>query len=371
MSSFDWVVLLSTLALIVVYGMYKSRGNRDIEGYLLGNNSMPWYMVGLSIMATQASAITFLSAPGQAFTDGMRFVQFYFGLPLAMIVLCITVIPLFSRLRVFTAYEYLENRFDHKTRALGALLFLIQRGVSTGISIYAPAIILSALLGWNIYLTNFFIGTVVIVYTVSGGTKAVSFTHLAQMAVILSGMLLAGLILVSMLPDDIGFVEALQVAGKSGKMNVVDFSFDPDNRYNIWSGLIGGFFLALSYFGTDQSQVARYLSGKSVSQSRFGLILNGIVKIPMQFSILLIGAILYVFYLFQPQPVFFNGMELDRIQKSKYSREFSIVDSTYTFHHTKRKEATYELVKGIRTEDEDLVTSASLALKHHESEGQK
>ncbi len=351
MSPIDWIVLLSTLVFITVYGIIRSRGNTDIEGYLLGNKTMPWYTVGLSIMATQASAITFLSAPGQAFTDGMRFLQFYFGLPLAMIVLCITVVPIFHRLKIYTAYEYLENRFDRKTRSLGAFLFLIQRGLAAGLTIYAPAIILSSLLDWNIYLTNIFIGGIVIIYTVAGGTKAVSYTQLGQMLVIWSGIILAAILLFRMLPDELSFTDMITVAGKAGKMNVVDLSFDPDNRYNIWSGLIGGFFLALSYFGTDQSQVGRYLSGKSITEIRLGLLFNGLIKIPMQFFILFIGAMLYVFYIFHPQPVFFNKVEVNKISSGTYQAEYSGLESTFHENQLKRKETTYALLKAIRSED--------------------
>jgi Na+/proline symporter len=337
MSILDWSVLLTTLIGITVYGIWKSRGNRDIEGYLLGNKTMPWYTVGLSIMATQASAITFLSAPGQAYTDGMRFLQFYFGLPLAMVILSVTAVPLYHKLKVYTAYEYLERRFDLKTRSLAAFLFLIQRGIAAGLTIYAPAIILSALLGWNIYWTNVFIGGIVILYTVTGGTRAVSYTQLGQMAVILSGMGVAAYLLIMMLPDSIGIGDALSIAGKAGKMNIVDLSFDLTDRYNIWSGLIGGMFLALSYFGTDQSQVARYLSGKSVSESRLGLIMNGIVKIPMQFSILLIGAILYVFYIFQPQPVFHNKVETERLLNSPRATEFVMLEEAFSKNNEARE----------------------------------
>jgi len=337
MSTIDWIVLLGTLAFISLYGIYKSRGNKDMEGYLLGNNTMPWYAVGFSIMATQASAITFLSAPGQAFTDGMRFLQFYFGLPLAMIILCITVVPIYHRLRIYTAYEYLEQRFDLKTRSLAALLFLIQRGIAAGLTIYAPAIILSTLLGWNIYLTNIFIGGLVILYTVLGGTRAVSYTQLGQMTVILSGMAIAAYLLIRLLPGDVSLSDTFMIAGKAGKMNIVELSFDPSDRYNIWSGLIGGMFLALAYFGTDQSQVARYLSGKSVAESRFGLIMNGLVKIPMQFFILLTGAILYVFYIFQPQPIFHNRVETDKLRASAYSSEFVELEKQFNDNHAARE----------------------------------
>ena len=297
MSTIDWLVMGVTLLAIVSYGMWKSRGTKNIQGFLLADKKLPWYHVGLSVMATQASAITFLSAPGQAFSDGMRFLQFYFGLPLAMIVLCVTFIPIFQKLNVYTAYEYLEKRFDIKTRMLTAFLFLIQRGISTGITIYAPSIVLSSILGVNITYTTLFIGSIVIMYTVYGGTKAVSFTQLFQMIIIFGGLFCAAFMVINMLPADIGFVDALHIAGKMEKLNLVDTSFDWNNKYNIWSGIIGGFFLQLSYFGTDQSQAGRYLTGSSITQSRLGLVMNGLVKIPMQFFILLIGTLVFVFFL--------------------------------------------------------------------------
>src|SRR3954465_14021883 len=309
MSTIDWLVLVLTLLFIIVYGVWKSRNNKNIEAYLLANKQIPWYGVGLSVMATQASAITFLSAPGQAYSDGLRFVQFYFGLPLAMIVLCITFIPIFHRLKVYTAYEYLEKRFDNKTRTLTAALFLFQRGLSTGITIYAPAIILSAILHIDITYTTVFTGILVIIYTVYGGTKAVSYSQMLQMAVIFLGLFMAGYLVVHMLPAGVGFSDALHIAGKMGRANAIDTKFDLNNRYNIWSGIIGGFFLQLSYFGTDQSQVGRYLTGRSIAESRLGLVMNGLVKIPMQFLILLIGTLVFTFYQFYQPPVFFNKVE--------------------------------------------------------------
>ncbi|MCW3108420.1 MAG: sodium:solute symporter, partial [Segetibacter sp.] len=298
MSGIDWIVLSLTLLGIIAYGLYKSRTSKDLDGYFLSNRSMPWYLVLLSIMGTQASAVTFLSAPGQAYTDGMRFVQYYFGLPLAMVVLCITFVPLFSRLKVYTAYEFLEKRFDVKTRVLTSFLFLLQRGLSTGISIYAPSIILSSLLGWDIFLTNIVMGGLLIIYTVTGGAKAVAYTQQLQFVIIFIGMFLAGYMIIHLLPNGIGFADALRVSGASGKMNVIttgtkDGHFDWNDKYNIWSGIIGGFFLALSYFGTDQSQVGRYLTAKNSTESKVGLLLNGVVKVPMQFFILLIGAMLF------------------------------------------------------------------------------
>ncbi len=288
MEQIDWYVLIGTLAFIVLYGTYKARGSKNVTDYLKGGNDSKWWTIGLSVMATQASAITFLSTPGQAFHSGMGFVQFYFGLPIAMVVICLVFIPIYHRLNVFTAYEYLETRFDLKTRTLTAILFLIQRGLAAGITIFAPAIILSAVLGWNLVYLNVIIGVLVIIYTVSGGTKAVSVTQKQQMGIIFLGMFLAFLIILNYLPLDINFNKALEIAGASGKMEILDFSFDFENRYTFWSGIIGGTFLALSYFGTDQSQVQRYLSGKSVKQSQMGLIMNGLLKVPCSFSFYLL-----------------------------------------------------------------------------------
>ena len=329
MSNLDWAVLICTLLAIVVYGIYKSRGAQNIDGYLLGNQSLPWYQVCLSVMATQASAITFLSAPGLAYSSGMSFVQFYLGLPLAMIVLCITFVPIFHRLKVYTAYEYLEQRFDLNTRALTAFLFLVQRGLSTGITIYAPAIILSTILDINTTYTTLFIGSLVVLYTVYGGTKAVSYTQMLQMSIIFLGLLAAGIMVVHLLPENIGFGRAISLAGKMGRTNAIDFKFDLNNPYTVWSGLIGGFFLQLSYFGTDQSQVGRYLSGASVSESRLGLLMNGLVKIPMQFLILLIGVLVFTFYQYQKPPIFFNSFELNKLEKSRYHAELDLIKIDY------------------------------------------
>jgi len=354
MSNLDWAVLISTLLAIVLYGIYKSRGTQNIDGFLVGNRSMPWYSVCLSVMATQASAITFLSAPGLAYASGMSFVQFYLGLPLAMIVLCITFVPIFHRLKVYTAYEYLEQRFDLKTRALTAFLFLIQRGLSTGITIYAPAIILSAILNLNPTITTIFIGTLVIVYTVYGGSKAVSYTQMLQMAIIFSGLFVAGVVVVQLLPSNVGFGKAISIAGKMGRTNAIDFTFDWDNPYTVWSGLIGGFFLQLSYFGTDQSQVGRYLTGASVGQSRMGLLMNGLVKIPMQFLILLIGVLVFAFYQFNKPPVFFNSFELNKLEKSRYQGDLKVINAEYS---TVFKEKQQELEKlGAALDQNDQVT---------------
>ena len=323
MQQLDWLVLSATLLFIVIYGVRKTKGSKNVEDYILGNNETPWHVVGLSVMATQASAITFLSTPGQAYHDGMGFVQFYFGLPLAMVVICITFIPIYHRLKVFTAYEYLEQRFDLKTRSLAAILFLVQRGLGTGLTIYAPSIILSALLGWNLTLLNIAIGVLVIIYTFSGGTKAVNVTQKQQMFVIMTGMFITFFLILHLLPNDMTFSNAMHIAGANHKMNIVDFSIDPETRYTFWSGITGGFFLALSYFGTDQSQVGRYLSGKSIRESQMGLIMNGFLKVPMQFFILLIGVMVFVFFQFNPVPLNFNPNNKIIVENSIYKKEYN------------------------------------------------
>lgn len=363
MSLPDWIVLGLTLLCIVLYGIWKSGNNKNIDQFLMGNRSLPWYHVGFSVMATQASAITFLSAPGQAYSDGMRFVQFYFGLPLAMIVLCITFVPIFHRLKVYTAYEFLEQRFDLKTRAFTAFLFLVLRSLSTGVSIYAPAIILSTILNIDTVYTTVFIGGLTISYTVYGGSKAVSYTQLLQMSIIFAGMFLAGILVVSFLPQGVGFTHAIKMAGKLGRMNVIDWKFDWDNRYNVWSGLIGGFFLQLSYFGTDQSQVGRYLTGSSIGQSRLGLIMNGLIKIPMQFLILLIGVLVFAFYQFNKPPMFFNNYEVDNVKKSSYATEYNQLDQQYTLAFEQRKKKTDDLIKAFDSKNQDEVNKAQTALK--------
>jgi len=317
MSTIDWTVLIFTLVGVVIYGVWIGRGQKSNESYLKADNKMPWYIVLIGIMATQASAITFISAPGQAYTDGMRFVQYYFGLPLAMIVICITFIPIFQRLNVYTAYEYLENRFDKKTRVLTSLLFLFSRGLSTGISIYAPSIILSSVLNWDIYLTNVLTGGILLIYTYIGGAKAIAHTQKLQFLIILGTMAFAGYLLIQNMPNGIGFKDALYLAGKSGKLNVITTEFDWKDKYNIWSGLIGGFFLALSYFGTDQSQVGRYITAKDNTNAKMGLLLNGLVKIPMQFAILLIGALLFAFFSLKPAPVYFNERSYQHLKETK------------------------------------------------------
>ncbi|MFB9841072.1 sodium:solute symporter [Mucilaginibacter ginsenosidivorans] len=368
MSLTDWIVLGVTILGIVVYGIWKSGKNQNIDQYLMGSRSMPWYTVGLSVMATQASAITFLSAPGQAYSDGMRFVQFYFGLPLAMIVLCITFVPIFSRLKVYTAYEFLEQRFDLKTRALTAFLFLIQRGLSTGITIYAPSIILSTILNINTVYTTLFIGGLVIFYTVYGGTKAVSYTQLLQMSIIFLGMFAAGALVVTLLPHGVGFTKALHLAGKLGRMNVIDWKFDLNNRYTVWSGIIGGFFLQLSYFGTDQSQVGRYLTGSSIGQSRLGLIMNGLIKIPMQFLILLIGVLVFAFYQFHQPPMFFNQYEVKQVKASKYGAEYNGLEKQYSAAFEQKKASAESFSTASGNKDEAKISAAGMALKEADAQ---
>ncbi len=360
MSLPDWLVLGITLLSIISYGVWKSRGAKNIEGYLLADRKMPWYNVGLSVMATQASAITFLSAPGQGYSDGLRFVQFYFGLPLAMVVLCITFIPIFHKLNVYTAYEFLEKRFDNKTRSLTAFLFLLQRGLSTGITIYAPAIILSTILNIDVNYTIVINGFLVIGYTVYGGAKTVSYTQLFQMSVIFAGLFLAAYMVVHLLPDNVSFSDALHIAGKMDKLNAIDTKFDLNNKYNIWSGIIGGFFLQLSYFGTDQSQVGRYLTGKSIAQSRLGLVMNGLIKIPMQFFILLIGVMVFIFYQFHKTPVFFNKVEVTRLENSAYKNDYKKLEQAYTLAGDEKQVQVTGLVNAIHRKDETAIHEAKI-----------
>lgn len=322
MQQIDWIILCVTLSFIVIYGVYKTKGSKNVEDYILGNKQTNWWTVGISVMATQASAITFLSTPGQAYHDGMGFVQFYFGLPLAMVVICLTFIPIYNRLKVYTAYEYLEQRFDLKTRSLASILFMVQRGLGTGLTIYAPSIILSTLLGWNLTLLNIIIGILVIIYTFSGGTKAVNVTQKHQMFIIMSGMFITFFLILHLLPNEMTFSNAMHIAGANEKMNIVDFSFDPEMRYTLWSGIAGGFFLSLAYFGTDQSQVGRYLSGKSDKESQMGLIMNGFLKVPMQFFILLIGVMVFVFFQFNDVPLNFNPVNKQIIEKSQYAEQY-------------------------------------------------
>ncbi|GJM34043.1 MAG: hypothetical protein DHS20C18_30440 [Saprospiraceae bacterium] len=357
MHTLDWIVMLGTLLSIVAYGVYRTRNINSVQSYLLGDRDLPWWTIGLSIMATQASAITFLSTPGQAYQDGMRFAQFYFGLPVAMVFLAVFVLPLYYRLNVYTAYEYLEGRFDLRTRTLTAILFLVQRGLAAGITIYAPAIILSTILGWSLSITILFIGIIVIFYTVSGGTKAVSVTQKQQMIIILSGMFLAAIILILQLPPDISFGDAVGIAGKLGKLKVVDFEFDLDNRYNFWSGMLGGTFLFLSYFGTDQSQVQRYLSGKSLTESRLGLLFNGILKVPMQFLVLFVGILVFIFFLFNQAPIHFNESNVAKLQGQNYE-QYTELETQHTKLFEDRKDEVFRLLDAINTDDEQAISQS-------------
>lgn len=358
MNLLDWIILFGTLLFIVIYGTWKTRGTRNIEGYLKGDNSMKWWMIGVSIMATQASAVTFLSTPGQAMEDGMRFLQFYFGLPLAMIIIAVTMVPIYYRLKVYTAYEYLETRFDLKTRTLAAILFLLLRGLSAGITLFAPAIVLSTILGWNIILTTILIGLFVIIYSVSGGTKAVSLTQRQQMTIIMGGMMLAGILAYALLPDYISFTDTIQIAGELGKLNLITTDFSLSDRFNIWSGLLASTFLFLSYFGTDQSQVSRYLGGKSMTESRMGLIFNGLLKIPMQFIILFIGVLVFVFYLFNQPPVFHNQTLKARADRTEYADSLAHLEVGYNQLYSAKSQAVQNLVLGIQQDDKKLIAES-------------
>ena len=358
MNLLDWTILFGTLLSIVLYGTWKTRGAKNIESYLKGDNTMKWWMIGVSIMATQASAVTFLSTPGQAMEDGMRFLQFYFGLPLAMVIISFTMVPIYYRLKVYTAYEYLETRFDLKTRTFAAGLFLILRGLSAGITLFAPSIVLSSILGWNIIATTIMIGIFVIIYTVSGGTRAVSLTQRTQMAIIMGGMVLAGVMAYSMLPGNVSFGETVQLAGELGKLNIITTNFSMSDRFNIWSGLIASTFLFLSYFGTDQSQVSRYLGGKSLTESRMGLIFNGLLKIPMQFIILFIGVLVFIFYLFNQPPVFHNQTLKNKVAKTEYAGTLNELETSYTSVYQQKQKTVTNLLEGIRNEDEASIDAS-------------
>ncbi|MDB9754852.1 sodium:solute symporter [Winogradskyella sp.] len=347
----DWTVLIATLATIVGYGTWKTRGQKNAEDYIKGGSNSKWWTIGLSVMATQASAITFLSTTGQAFSDGMGFVQFYFGLPIAMVIICLVFIPLYHRLKVYTAYEFLENRFDLKTRSLTAILFLIQRGLAAGITIFAPAIILSVVLGWDIVTLNIVIGVLVIIYTVSGGTKAVTVTQKQQMFVIFAGMFAALFVVISLIPEEVSFIDAIDIAGATGRMEVLDFSFDLENRYTVWTGIIGGTFLMLSYFGTDQSQVQRYLSGKSMKEMQMGLIFNGLLKVPMQFFILLVGVMVFVFYQFNPSPLNFIDASTQTVLASDYGDDYRALQDKQATLFQKKQTVSLALSK---SEDSSL-----------------
>jgi SSS family solute:Na+ symporter len=366
MRPFDWVVLCLTLLAIVLYGVYKGRGSTNIRGYLLANKSMKWYTIALSIMATQASAITFTSTPGQAYVDGMRFVQFYLGLPIAMVILSITAVPIYHKLNVYTAYEYLEHRFDVKTRTLTSLIFLVQRGLAVGITIYAPSLVLSVMLGIDIRITSLVIGGIVITYTTWGGVKAVNYTDFQQLLIIMFGMIAAFGATIYLLPAGVSFGDALHVAGGMGKLNLIDFSFDFDNRYNIWSGIFGGMFVALAYFGTDQSQVQRYLTGKSVAQSRLALLFNGVAKVPMQFFILLIGAMVFVFYQFSAPPVFFNPVESAKIRSGSFGSEYAGLEKKYDEAFQEKSLILQQYLDAEKSGDNQRIAEAGVRLKEIE-----
>ena len=351
MSTIDWIVLFGTLFAIVAYGVWRTRNSRDLNDYLRGGNEMKWFTVGVSVMATQASAITFLSAPGLGYESGLRFVQFYFGLPLALVIISAFIIPIYYRLKVYTAYEYLESRFDLKTRLLAAFLFLVQRGLAAGLTIFAPAIILSTILGWNLQLTNLFVGLLVIVYTVSGGSKAVSITQKLQMGIILLGMTLAFVLLIIKIQDFTDLSTAFEIAGSAGRMQILDFNFDLNERYTVWSGLTGGLFLALSYFGTDQSQVQRYLTGKNIRESRLGLMFNAILKIPMQLFILLTGVLVFIFYLYVKPPMFFNQVALEGLNETKYKAELTQLEERFDANYEELQQSRIAYETAIRQEN--------------------
>lgn len=363
MSPIDWSILIVTLATIVIYGVYKTYGAKNMDGYLLGDQQAKWWTVGLSVMATQASAITFLSTPGQAYHSGMGFVQFYFGLPIAMVIICVSFIPIYHKLKVYTAYEFLEGRFDLKTRSLTAILFLIQRGLGAGITIFAPAIILSTILKWNLNATILVIGILVIIYTVLGGTRAVNVTQKQQMTIIMIGMFIAFFTILNLLPEDITFSNALQIAGAGDKLDILDFSFDLENKYTVWTGLTGGVFLMLSYFGTDQSQVARYLSGKSIRESRLGLIFNGLVKVPMQFFILLVGVMVFVFYQFNKAPIFFNEVGIEKVMQSEYKEDFEKIQKDYDLNYEEKSKLQLAYATAINNDNVTEAERLSGAIK--------
>ena len=352
MRPLDWVVLGGTLTCIVAYGLYKGRGSDTMNKYLLAGRTMPWYAMALSIMATQASAITFISTTGQAYVDGMRFVQFYFGMPIAMVILSATAVPLFHRANVYTAYEFLEKRFDTKTRALASIVFLIQRGLAVGLSLYAPAIVLAVIFGWPDRITTLVMGALITIYTVTGGIKAVTWTDVQQMIIILCGLVVAFLMIVHMLPPGVSFTDALYLAGATGKLNAVDLKFDLNNRYNLWSGLIGGCFLALSYFGCDQSQVQRYLTGKSIAQSKLSLLFTAMAKIPMQFLILFVGAMVFVFFLFERPPLLFQKVAMHDLESPARREAFTPIDSRFAQAFEQRKQASIAMVEARRAHDD-------------------
>tara|TARA_R110000765_G_scaffold93994_6_gene177244 strand:+ start:3268 stop:5001 length:1734 start_codon:yes stop_codon:yes gene_type:complete len=362
MKELDWIILASTLIFIVIYGVWKTKGSKNVDDYVRGGNNSKWWTIGLSVMATQASAITFLSTPGQAFHDGMGFVQFYFGLPFAMIIICIVFIPMYYRMKVYTAYEFLENRFDLKTRSLTAILFLTQRGLAAGITIFAPSIILSAILGWDLRTLNVIIGTLVIIYTVSGGTKAVSVTQKQQMFIIMTGMFITFFFILGYLPSDITFSKAMKIAGASNKLEILNFDFNTSSRYTFWSGITGGLFLFLAYFGTDQSQVQRYLSGKSIRESQLGLVFNAIFKIPMQFFILLVGVMVFVFYQYNPSPLNFNPSATKAVMESPYSNDYRLLQEGQIALEAEKRIAQNKFSSALEIKEYSAVEEAKMQI---------
>lgn len=363
-SGLDWTVLVTTLVCIILYGVYKGRSSKkNLEGYFLSDRQMPWWVVLLSIMGTQASAVTFLTAPGQAYSDGMRFVQYYFGLPIAMVIVAFAFVPVFRRLKIFTAYEYLEQRFDVKTRLLTSFLFMLSRGLSTGISILAPSLVLHSMMGWDITITNLVMGGVLMIYTATGGAKAVGYTQQLQFVIIYVAMILAAIWAVKMLPEGVSFTDALHIGGKSGKLNVIttgvteEGNFDWKDRFNIWSGIIGGLFLALSYFGTDQSQVGRYLTARTEGESKLGLLMNGLVKVPLQFFILLIGVLVFSFYQFYKAPAFFNLALEERVKQTEYASEYNGVVAEYNVLQEEKRQTTIELAKALNNDDDQTINA--------------
>jgi len=358
MRPLDWVVLVGSLTSIIAYGLYRGRGSNTVDRYLLAGKTMPWYAMALSIMATQASAITFISTTGQSYVDGMRFVQFYFGMPLAMVALSATAVPVFHRAKVYTAYEYLENRFDAKTRALASVIFLMQRGLSVGLTFYAPAIVLSIIFGWPDRLTTLIIGVTVVLYTVTGGIRTVTWTDVQQMLIIFFGLVVALVMIILLLPRQVSFLDAMHLAGSAGKLNAVTFHFDWNDRYNVWSGLIGGMFLALSYFGCDQSQVQRYLTGKSIAQSKLSLLFTAMAKIPMQFFILFIGAMVFVFYIFEPPPLVFQRAEYNRIQQPELRARYEPIAARYQDAFARRKAEALAIVEARHSHDTRAASDA-------------
>lgn len=366
----DWTVLTATILFIVVYGMWKTRKRDSVENYLMGERDLKWWTIGLSIMATQASGITFLSTPGQGYESGMGFVQFYIGLPIAMIILSVFFLPIFYNLKVYTAYQYLEQRFDLKTRTFTAMLFLIQRGLAVGLTIYAPSIILAKILGWNLAATNIAMGGLVIIYTVIGGSKAVSETQQQQMTIILIGLFVALLVVIWKLPPGVSFGDSVKVASELGKMNVIDFTFDPKTRYNFWSGMLGGTFLFISYFGTDQSQVQRYLSGKTLTESRLGLLFNGILKVPMQFTVLFVGMMVFVFYQFNNSPLHFNADNIQRLQGSPYADQFYALEQKHSAVFEQKKAGIYDMIAARHEQNPEKLQEAKTRVQGYLAEDQ-